>query len=120
MIKYFCAANELCVYSLDKDSEDIKRIDNFYADYMYYIPEDGELTYTKTDGSKVKRSVTKGTLILKMYPISRDADKELIFVENDELKDYYNRLLEKRKEEMEEKAAGNPCNSCCDCGCNCK
>lgn len=107
MVKYICS----------KDMENVSTLDNFYVDYMYYIPEDGEWIYTKKDGSKNRRSVTKGTIVLKMYPISKGDDREYIFVENDEVKDHYNRLLEKRKEEAEKKAAENPCDLCCDCDC---
>lgn len=55
-----------------------------------------------------------------MYPISKEDDREYIFVENDEVKDHYNRLLEKRQEEAEKKAAENPCNLGCDCECGCR
>ena len=55
-----------------------------------------------------------------MYPIDKNGDKEFIFIENDELKGYYNRLLEKMQEEAEKKAAENPCDLCCDCECACK
>lgn len=74
--------------------------------------------YTKSDGSKNKRSVTKGTIVLKMYPINRGDDREYIFVENDEVKDHYNRLQEKRKEEAKKKATS--CDIDCDCGCDCE
>lgn len=122
MIKYFYVENEPYVYSLDEDSENIKRIDNFYADHMYYVPEDGELTYTKKDGSRVKRSVAKGTLVLSMYSISRGANKELIFVENDELRNYYSRLIEykqKQKEARDNQTMRSDCDSECICKPDC-
>ena len=50
-----------------------------------------------------------------MYPISKEDDREYIFVENDEVKDHYNRLLEKRQEEAEKKAAENSCDLYYDC-----
>ena len=115
MVKYICSVDRGIVISCDKDTENVSALDNFYVDYMYYVPEDGEWVYTKKDGSKNRRSVTKGTIVLKMYPISKEDDREYIFVENDEVKDHYNRLLEKRKEEAEKKAAENPCDLCCDC-----
>lgn len=117
MVKYICSGDRGIVISCDKDTENVSALDNFYVDCMYYVPEDGEWVYTKSDGSKNRRSVTKGTIVLKMYPISKGDDREYIFVENDEVKDHYNRLLEKRKEEAEKKAAENPCDLCCDCDC---
>ena len=120
MVKYICSVDRGIVISCDKDTENVSVLDNFYVDYRYYVPEDGEWVYTKKDGSKNRRSVTKGTFVLKMYPIDKNGDKEFIFIENDELKGYYNRLLEKMQEEAEKKAAENPCDLCCDCECNCK
>lgn len=115
MVKYICSVDRGIVISCDKDTENVSALDNFYVDYMYYVPEDGEWVYTKKDGSKNRRSVTKGTIVLKMYPISKEDDREYIFVENDEVKDHYNRLLEKRQEEAEKKAAENSCDLCCEC-----
>lgn len=53
-----------------------------------------------------------------MYPIDKDDDREYIFVENDEVKNHYNRLLEKRQEEAEKKAAS--CDTDCDTDCDCE
>lgn len=97
MVKYICSGDRGIVISYDKDMENVSTLDDFYVDYTYYIPEDGEWIYTKKDGSKNRRSVTKGTIVLKMYPISKEDDREYIFVENDEVKDHYNRLLEKEE-----------------------
>lgn len=114
MVKYICSGDRGIVISCDKDTENVSTLDNFYVDYMYYVPEDGEWVYTKKDGSKNRRSVTKGTIVLKMYPISKEDDREYIFVENDEAKDHYNRLLEKGQEE---KKKATSCNIDCDCAC---
>lgn len=119
MVKYICSVDRGLVVSCDKDSENVSKLDPVYTDYNYYVPEDGEWVYTKKDGSKNRRSVTKGMFVLKMYPIDKNGDKEFIFIENDEVKDYYNRLLEKRKEEAEKKAAENPCDCECDCKSDC-
>lgn len=81
MVKYICSVDRGIVISCDKDTENVSALDNFYVDYMYYVPEDGEWVYTKKDGSKNRRSVTKGTIVLKMYPISKEDDREYIFVE---------------------------------------
>ena len=121
MVKYICSVDKGIVISCDKEAENVSKLEPVYnVDYKYYVPEDGEWVYTKKDGSKNRRSVTKGTFVLKMYPIDKNGDKEFIFIENDELKGYYNRLLEKMQEEAEKKVVKNPCDLCCDCECNCK
>lgn len=115
MVKYICSVDRGTIISCDKEAENISLLDHFYVDYIWYAPEDGEWVYTKKDGSKCRRNVTKGTMVLKMYPISKEDDREYIFVENDEVKDHFNRLLEKRQEKAEKKAAENSCDLCCDC-----
>lgn len=95
MVKYICSVDRGTVISYDKEVENVSLLNHFYVDYTWYIPEDGEWIYTKKDGSKERRSVTKGTMIIKLYPI----DKE-------EVKNHYNRLLEKGID--------------CDCDCNCE
>ena len=120
MVKYICSVDRGIVISYDIDAENVNKLDSVYnIDYQYYVPEDGEWVYTNKDGSKNIRSVTKGTFVLKMYPIDKNGDREFFFIENDELKDYYNRLLEKRKKEAEKKAAENPCDCECDCESDC-
>lgn len=52
-----------------------------------------------------------------MYPISKEDDREYIFVENDEVKDHYNRLLEKKQEEKKKAAS---CDTGCNCECGCR
>ena len=111
MVKYICSVDRGIVISCDKDTENVSALDNFYVDYMYYVPEDGEWVYTKKDGSKNRRSVTKGTIVLKMYPIDKESDAEYIFIENDEVKNHYNRLLEKEQE----KKKSTSCDIDCDC-----
>lgn len=38
-------------------------------------------------------------MVIKLYPIDKESDAEYIFIENDEVKNHYNRLLEKEQEE---------------------
>ena len=99
MIKYICSVDRGTVISYDKEVENVSLLNHFYVDYIWYIPEDGEWIYTKKDGSKERRSVTKGTMVIKLYSIDKGSDAEYIFIENDEVKNHYNRLLEKRQEE---------------------
>ena len=115
MVKYICSVNRGTVVSYDKEVESVSLLDHFYVDYTWYIPEDGEWIYPKKDGSKERRSVTKGTMVIKLYPIDEESGAEYIFIENDEAKDHYNRLLEKEQEEAEKKAAKNSYDLCCDC-----
>lgn len=122
MVKYICSVDRgSTIISYDKETENISLLDHFYVDYIWYAPEDGEWVYTKKDGSKCRRNVTKGTMVLKMYPISKEDDREYIFVENDEVKDHYNRLLEKKQEEKKKAAScDTDCDTDCDTGCDCE
>lgn len=117
MVKYICSVDRGTVISYDKEVENVSLLNHFYVDYTWYIPEDGEWTYTKKDGSKERRSVTKGTMVIKLYPIDKESDAEYIFIENDKVKNHYNRLLEK---EQEEKKKATSCDIDCDCGCDCE
>nr|DAF98805.1 MAG TPA: hypothetical protein [Podoviridae sp. ctLPy3] len=56
-------------------------------------------------------------MVIKLYPIDKESDAEYIFIENDEVKNHYNRLLEK---EQEEKKKATSCDIDCDCGCDCE
>lgn len=113
MVKYICSVDRGTVISYDKEVESVSLLDHFYVDYTWYIPEDGEWIYTKKDGSKDRRNVTKGTMIIKLYPIDKESGAECIFIENDEVKNHYNRLLEKEQE----KKKSTSCDIDCDCNC---
>lgn len=114
MIKYICSVGIGTIISYDKEVENVSLLNPFYVvDYTWYIPEDGEWIYTKKDGSKERRSVTKGTMVIKLYPIDKESDAEYIFIENDEVKNHYNRLLEKEQE----KKKSTSCDIDCDCNC---
>lgn len=113
MVKYICSVDRGTVISYDKEVESVSLLDHFYVDYTWYIPEDGEWVYTKKDGSKCRRNVTKGTMVLKLYPIDKESGAEYIFIESDEVKNHYNRLLEKRQEEKKKATS-------CDMGCDCE
>ena len=113
MVKYICSVDRGTVISYDKEVENVSLLDHFYVDYIWYIPEDGECIYTKKDGSKCRRNVTKGTMVLKLYPIDKESGAEYIFIENDEVKNHYNRLLEKGQEEKKKATS-------CDVGCDCE
>lgn len=113
MVKYICSVDRGTVVSYDdKEVENVSLLNHFYVDYTWYIPEDGEWIYTKKDGSKERRSVTKGTMVIKLYSIDKESDAEYIFIENDEVKNHYNRLLEKGQEE---KKKSTSCDIDCDC-----
>lgn len=112
MIKYICSVDRGNVVTYDKEVESVGLLNHFYIDYIWYVPEDGEWTYIKKDGSKDIRNVTKGTMVIKMYPIDKESDAEYIFIENDEVKNHYNRLLEKEQRERKKPTS-------CDMGCVC-
>ena len=89
MVKYICSVDRGTVISYDKEVENVSLLNHFYVDYTWYIPEDGEWIYTKKDGSKERRSVTKGTMVIKLYPIDKESDAEYIFIENDTVMLFY-------------------------------
>lgn len=97
MVKYICSVDRGTVISYDKEVENVSLLNHFYVDYTWYIPEDREWIYT-------------------LYPIDKESDAEYIFIENDEVKNHYNRLLEKGQEE---KKKATSCDIDCDCGCDC-
>lgn len=103
MVKYICSVDRGTVISYDKEVESVSLLDHFYVDYTWYIPEDGEWIYTKKEGA----------MIIKLYPIDKESDAEYIFIENDEVKNHYNRLLEKGQEEKKKATS-------CDVGCDCE
>lgn len=106
MVKYICSVDRGTVISYDKEVENVSLLNHFYVDYTWYIPKDGEWIYTKKDGSKERRSVTKGTMVIKLYPIDKESDAEYIFIENDK--------------EQEEKKKATSCDIDCDCDCDCE
>lgn len=97
MVKYI--VDRGTVISYDKEVENVSLLDHFYVNYIWYVPEDGEWIYT---------------MVIKLYPIDKESDAEYIFIENDEVKNHYNRLLEKGQEE---KKKSTSCDIDCDCAC---
>lgn len=59
MVKYICSVDRGIVISYDKDIENVSTLDNFYVDYIYYIPEDGEWIYTKRMALKMEEALLK-------------------------------------------------------------
>ena len=53
-------------------------------------------------------------MVIKLYSIDKESDAECIFIENDEVKNHYNRLLEKWQEE---KKKSTSCDIERDCAC---
>lgn len=116
MIRYISKTVNGLVVKLNTNDEDFSTIESTYCDYMYWVPEDGEWTVTREDGTKETVPVTKGTLVLKLYSIDRETSREgeFVFVNNDYLKDYYERQLQYYKEcKLKEKVEVN---TYCDCG----
>lgn len=116
MIRYISKTVNGLVVKLNTNDEDFSTIESTYCDYIYWVPEDGEWTVTREDGTKETVPVTKGTLVLKFYPVDEETyrEREFIFINNDYLKDYYEKQLQRyEKHKMKEKVEVN---SCCDCG----
>lgn len=110
MIKYVSKTIKSLVVKIDTDKEDVDAVNSIYCDYMYWVPEDGEWTITREDGTKETVPVTKGTLVLKFYPANDEISKEreFVFINNDHLKSYYERHLQyNEKRKMKEKVEIN-------------
>lgn len=68
--------------------------------------------FLKMESGSIQRKMVlkrEGVLL-----IDKESDAEYIFIENDEVKNHYNRLLEKGQEE---KKKSTSCDIECDCAC---
>lgn len=117
MIRYNSKTINSIVVKLDTDNEDFDIMDSTYCDYMYWVPEDGEWTIVREDGTKETVPVTKGTLVLKFYPVDEKTsrEREFVFVNNDYLKGYYERSRQHyEKCKMKGEVAVNDCCKACN------
>lgn len=117
MIRYISRTIGGLVVKVDTNNEDFNTIDSTYCDYMYWVPEDGEWTINREDGTKETVPVTKGTLVLKFYPVDEETSKEreFVFINNDYLKSYYEKQLQRyEKHKMKEKVEINSCCEACE------
>ena len=84
------------IIKLNTDTLDLKSIDAVYdIDYMWIIDEDGILIRS---GKEYK--VEKGDVVLLMYRIGNEKERDLIIINNNDLNNYFERK-KKFLEEME-------------------
>lgn len=85
MIKYF-GTNTRNLIKFNKCNEQCDLISSIRdnIDYIWIIDEDGEL-----DG----KEVNAGDIVFKLYPVNSFSDCEYIIIKDEQLKNYYNRLL---------------------------
>lgn len=103
MINYISAKHcSQLIKITDNDFTNPVSIDYFGSniDWAYYIPKDGKL-----NGIDVK----EGDIVYVMYGINNEQDREVIVITDPKLKDYYTRLLKKRKKDYENRCASDCC-----------
>lgn len=111
MIKYIVPADGSSLIKLNLETQEVTIDKNIRTniDWMWIAKEDGIL-----DGKEVKA----GDLIIKLYAIYDEEDRgtEVIIVRDENLFDYYARLLHSIRKHQEPKAykASNDCSEPCD------
>lgn len=107
MIKYIKKTDEgsSLLIKFNTETQDIDTVSNIspYIDWMWIIDEDGEFN---------NEPVSTGDLIIRMYAIDyKTKNNELFIVRDSKLKDFYKRVQEYKKTQIEAE-------HCDDCGCN--
>lgn len=105
MIKYF-RTNTRNLIKFNKCNERCDLIPNIVSaiNRVWVIEEDGEL-----DG----KEVNVGDVVFKMFPIRDNSDYEYIIIEDEQLKNYYNRLLGSiRNENIKEPSFSSVADGC--------
>lgn len=89
MIKYLKTTGRT-VIKFDTETEKVSTVDNISTDidWLWMISEDGEFNDKK---------VEKGDIIIKLYGIG-NSQEEYVIIRNNELTDYYTRLIEHKKQ----------------------
>lgn len=59
MNKYVNGNNSSCMIGYNPDTNEITVLDSFYFDYIWIVPEDGEHSITKKDGTTEKDHIAK-------------------------------------------------------------
>lgn len=106
MIKYIDAKTGYNLIKFDKENDKIEMLDSFGTniDYMWIADEEGMLDDIHVDA---------GDLIIRMYGCNgKIDDRKTLVVKDEQLKNYYNTLLEEMKAR---KAEREKCCECCDC-----
>lgn len=111
MKKYFVKPGVSTMVSFDPETQEIDSVDymNSHVDWMYTIPEDGEIVI---DGAT--KSVKKGDIVIKFYRTSDYKQNNPVIVRNKEWK--ANIAAEKAYvKKMREDAELKKVSDCCEC-----
>ena len=90
-MKYITANKTNAIILFDEKNEIVNGIDSTSSniDYLWIAPEDGTITIN----GDIKL-VEAGDIILRMYGINDDPNREYILLKDDNLKSYYKRLID--------------------------
>ena len=96
MNKYVNGNNSSCMVGYNPDTDEATVLDSFYFDYIWIVPEDGEYSVTKKDGTTENVKVSKGDLIAKTYKLN---DKTFIYavISDKAIKDYIAKMQDERQ-----------------------
>lgn len=110
MNKYVNNNNSSCMVGYNPDTNEITALDSFYFDYIWIIPEDGEYSVTKKDGTTENVKVSKGDLIAKTYKLD---DKTFIYavISDKAIKDHIAKMQDE-KQKIRSTFSGCECASC--------
>lgn len=107
MTKYISCNSSSNLIKYNKENDEITTLDHISSgiDWIWIADEDGIID---------NKIVNKGDIILRMYGIEDD-NRQIIIIENRDLRDYYKRVEKYRAEKAKQY---NCCNDCCET-CNC-
>lgn len=96
MNKYVNNNNSSCMVGYNPDTNEITVLDSFYFDYIWIIPEDGEYSITKKDGTTENVKVSKGDLIAKTYKLD---DKTFVYavISDKAIKDHIAKMQDEKQ-----------------------
>lgn len=118
MIKYYCASRkDGCssrgIGKYDTETEVFDMIDYISTgiDWMYMIPEDGEIYYNEPDGNTVKKAVKKYDIVIQLYS-NRYNKHNILVIRSKEWKENLKAFEDfKRAQECDKEG----CEICDDC-----
>ena len=96
MNKYVNSDYSSCMVGYNPDTNKVTVLDSFYFDYIWIVPEDGEYSITKKDGTTENVKVSKGDLIAKTYKLD---DKTFVYVviSDEAIKDYIAKMQDEKQ-----------------------
>lgn len=95
MNKYVNGNNSSCMIGYNPDTNEVTVLDSFYFVYIWIVPEDGEYSITKKDGTTENVKVSKGDLIAKTYKLD---DKTFVYavISDKTIKDHIAKMQDEK------------------------